>query len=147
MSISCQKCKSNQYVKNGYVRGKQRYRCNDCGYNFVASDDRLKHDNKTKNLAIRMYLNNTGFRRISEILEVPLTTVFSWIKLAGKIVDEMVKERQETVDKIEILEMDELWTFVKKNQDAIEKQGKPLENTPEYGLLWIGTDLKMLHLR
>ena len=146
MSINCKKCKSNQYVKNGYVREKQRYRCNDCGCNFIASDDRVKHDNKTKNLAIRMYLNNCGFRRISEILEVPLTTVFTWIKRAGKIVDEMVNERQETIDKIEILEMDELWTFVKKNRNAIEKQGKPLENTSEYGLLLIGSDLKILHL-
>jgi len=94
-----------------------------------------------------MYLNNCGFRRISEILQVPLTTVFSWIKIAGKIVDEMVKERRETVDKIEILEMDELWTFVKKNRNEIEKQEKPLENISEYGLLWIGTDLKILHLR
>ena len=147
MGIECSKCGSEEYVKNGNVRGKQRYICKLCGYNFVEIDERIKHDNRTKNLVIRMYLNNCGIRRISEILEVPVSTVLSWIKRAGEIVDKMVNERQETIDKIEVLEMDELWTFVKKNRNGIEKQGKRMENIPEYGLLWIGTDLKLLHLR
>jgi hypothetical protein len=58
-----------------------------------------------------MYLNNCGFRRISEILNIPLATCFTWIKKAGQIVDEIVKERKEEIEKIEILEMDELYTF------------------------------------
>jgi transposase-like protein len=61
-----------------------------------------------------MYLNNCGFRRIAAILDIPLTTIFSWVKKAGQTVDEMVKNRQEQAEEIEILEMDELFTFVKK---------------------------------
>lgn len=94
-----------------------------------------------------MYLNNCGFRRISEILEVPLSTIFSWIKKAGQIVDEMVKDRKEKVEKIEILEMDELFTFVKKSLEKTKKPGNTATHTPEFGLLWIGTDLKILRLK
>ena len=147
MSLFCPKCSVASYVKNGFVRGKQSYKCNACFYNFVEYDSRSKYDNRTRNLAVRMYLNNCGFRRISEILEVPLSTSFSWIKKAGKIVDEMVKERKEQVDEIEILEMDELFTYIKKNLEETKRQGNTATHTPEFGLLWIGTDLKILRLK
>ena len=90
MTIKCPKCCSGLNIKNGYVRNKQRYRCSQCRCNYTLGDNRNKHDNKIRKLAIRMYLNNCGFRRIAEILEVPLSTVFSWIKKAGQIVDELL---------------------------------------------------------
>ncbi len=42
MSLSGKKCGSSNYIKNGKVRGKQRYLCKDCRYNFVEGDARLK---------------------------------------------------------------------------------------------------------
>ncbi|WPX97107.1 IS1 family transposase [Candidatus Bandiella woodruffii] len=89
-------------------------------------------------MVIKMYLNNCGIRRIAHILNIPLSTVFYWIKQAGKVVDEMVTNQKIEGDKrrIEILEMDELYTYVKKKRI---KQ--------EYGLLSIGTDSKLLRLK
>jgi len=147
MSISCPKCHSKNHIKNGFVREQQRYRCQDCFCNFIHGDARNKYDNKARNLVIRMYLNNCGFRRISEILQVPLTTCFKWIKNAGQIVDEMAKDRKDQVEEIEILEMDELYTFVKKSLEKTKKPGSSATHTPEFGLLWIGTDLKILRLK
>jgi transposase-like protein len=147
MTIECSKCRSQTAIKNGFVRNKQRYRCSQCRYNFIEGDARNKYDNKIRNLAIRMYLNNCGFRRISEILGIPLSTSFSWIKKAGRIVDEMVKTRQEQIQEIEILEMDELFTFVKKSLERTKKLKSSATPTLEFGLLWIGTDLKLLHLK
>jgi transposase-like protein len=136
--LSCKVCSGNIIVKNGFVRGMQRYRCKGCGENFVYGDKRLetKYKLETKNLVVKMYLNNCGFRRIAAILEIPLTTVFSWIKRAGEIVDQMVKERKHEKESIEVLEMDELYTYIKK---------KSVKH--EYGLLLIGTDSKMLRLK
>lgn len=147
MSMLCKRCNSSHTVKNGFMNSKQRYKCKACFHNFTSGDSRNKYDNKTRNLAVRMYLNNCGFRRISEILDVPLSTTFSWIKRAGKIVDEMVKERKDHVEEVEILEMDELFTFVKKNLEETKKPGSTATHTPEFGLLWIGTDLKILRLK
>jgi transposase-like protein len=148
MSIKCKFCSGLKIVKNGFVRNSQRYKCGSCGKNFIKGDKRENefYSNQTRNMVIRMYLNNCGIRRIAHILKLPLSTTFGWIKKAGKIVDEMVKNKNEEFDKIEILEMDELFTYIKKNQEQIKKQGKELENIPEYGLLWIGTDLKLLRL-
>jgi transposase-like protein len=145
--IMCKRCKAGGCVKNGFMQEKQRYRCKACGYNFTQGDGRTDYDAQTKQLVVRMYLNNCGFRRVAEILQLPLTTVFTWIQRAGQIVDEMVKARQEEGGDIEILEMDELYTYVKKSQENAKKQGKESANTPEFGLLLIGTQAKMLRLR
>lgn len=147
MSILCKKCGESGVIKNGTVRNKSRFRCKSCGYNFTEGDGRSYYDSATKQLVVRMYLNNCGFRRIAEILELPLATVFVWIKRAGQIVEEMVKQRQQEGGEIEILELDELYTYVKKSQERIGKRKKGLVSTPEYGLLLIGTDSKLLRLR
>lgn len=147
MTIMCKRCNDAGCVKNGFMQGKQRYRCKACCYNFTQGDGRSDYDAATKQMAVRMYLNNCGFRRISEIMEIPLTTVFAWVQRAGQIVDEMVRTQPQAGGDIEILEMDELYTYVKKSQDAAKKQAKELANTPAFGLLLIGTEAKMLRLR
>ena len=38
--IECKRCGSTKTVKNGMVRGKQRYLCKQCGYHFVYGDER-----------------------------------------------------------------------------------------------------------
>jgi transposase-like protein len=38
--VTCKQCLSEQIVKNGMTRGKQRYRCNECGRIFVEGDTR-----------------------------------------------------------------------------------------------------------
>jgi len=120
MSQLCKACQFQESIKSGFVRGKQRYKCKGCGYYFTIKDGRNKYDNTIRSLVVRMYLNNCGFRRISHILNIPLTTCFSWIKKAGQIVDAMVKERKNDVEDIEILEMDELYTFIKKTSKKCE---------------------------
>ena len=124
MSIKCKFCSGLEIVKNGFVRGHQRYLCESCNKNFIQGDRRKNntYSNQTKNMVIRMYLNNCGIRRIAHILDIPLSTTFGWIKKAGKIVDEMVKNKNEEFKKVDVLEMDELFTYIKKNQKQINKQ-------------------------
>ena len=35
MGLRCKGCGSEEHVKNGLMRGKQRYRCKACGLNFT----------------------------------------------------------------------------------------------------------------
>lgn len=48
MSV-CKNCGSTHIVKNGFVRKKQRYRCNKCGFNFVEGDGRASDTIAVKN--------------------------------------------------------------------------------------------------
>lgn len=67
-----------------------------------------------------------------------------WIKKAGRIVDEMVKERKEEPKDIEILEMDELFTFVKKSLEEARKQEDSRILILKFGLLRIGSRFKTI---
>jgi transposase len=35
MELRCKACGGEEQVKNGFMRGKQRYRCKACGLNFT----------------------------------------------------------------------------------------------------------------
>ena len=42
MGLRCKACGSEEQVKNGFMRGKQRYRCRACGLNFTDTPPRGK---------------------------------------------------------------------------------------------------------
>ena len=46
--ITRKNCQHTHTVKNGFVRGKQRYQCRACGYNFVLGDERHSHATEVK---------------------------------------------------------------------------------------------------
>ena len=47
--MKCIKCKSDKSVKNGIVSSRQRYKCNDCGYNYTVDhkSDVKSNENQT----------------------------------------------------------------------------------------------------
>ena len=52
----CKSCGCCNYVKNGQARGKQRYRCKSCGYNFIEGDARVNAALPAKKaLAVLLY--------------------------------------------------------------------------------------------
>jgi len=41
--LKCKKCGSEKTTRNGFVRKNQRFKCKDCGYNFIVGDKRTNH--------------------------------------------------------------------------------------------------------
>ncbi|BCS91562.1 hypothetical protein L3N51_02039 [Metallosphaera sp. J1] len=80
--ISCPSCGSNHVVKNGKVTGRQFYLCRECGRKFVEGA-KHRYDRSVRERALRMYANGMSMRAISRVLQVPLGTVFTWIKRYG----------------------------------------------------------------
>ena len=86
-NIKCKFCGSEKLVKNGFMEGKQRYKCKECGRNPISGDKRFKfdkYDNKTRYTAFLMYINNSGLRQIGRVLDIPFQLVQSWIKSMAK---------------------------------------------------------------
>ena len=133
---TCKFCKAQNLIKNGTTRGEQRYLCKECGKNQVSGDKREKYDNKTRYLALAMYLNNAGFWSIGRVLGVPFQLVHTWIRKAGNLTEQEIAKKRIPARDIEVLEMDELYTYIQK------KTGKS-----GYGLLWMGTEMKLLRIR
>lgn len=112
--MHCAKCNSSQNKKNGFRRGKQSFKCKDCGYQYVQDPKPRAYPTEVKKLCLKMYLNGMGFRGIARVTEIDHTTIINWVEEAGESLSDEPQE-----DEIpEITEIDELQTFVgnKKNK-------------------------------
>ena len=112
--MKCPRCNSPKSFKNGYRRGKQCFRCRECGRQFVHAPKNQPYSSQVKQLCIKMYLNGVGLRGIERVTEIHHTTVMNWIEEAGIKLPDAPEE-----DEIpEITEIDELQTFIgnKKNK-------------------------------
>ncbi|HSQ97704.1 MAG TPA: hypothetical protein VLL98_03210 [Rickettsiales bacterium] len=121
--IKCKYCRGEKLSKFGKYKGFQRYKCKSCNKVFTDKEDTRykmdKYDLNKRKLAITMYINNVGIRSIERILNVPNELILNWIKNIGKNLEQIIennKKQIKTTKKIEILEMDELWSYIKKNK-------------------------------
>ena len=155
--VVCKHCGGNHLVKNGLDKySNQRYKCKNCGKTFIAGDKRIKHSLILRKIAVIAYLSGTSLRGIQRILNIShniklsFCVINNWIKNAHNVLEEENQKRKEEIPKtgektiIPIIEMDELYTYAKKNQ-KIQKEKNTMIN--EYGLLWTGSEMKLLHLK
>ena len=117
---TCKRCHSAKAVKNGVVREKPRYKCKDCGYNFVNGDDRMKDSLVVKKaLAVILYsLGKASFGMLGKIFGVSRSLTYRWIaQEASRLPEPSVP------GDIREMEFDEMWHFVgsKKTKNGSSK--------------------------
>ena len=148
MSIVCKNCLGDDVVKSGNVLGRQRYECKDCATNFRVGDKRKKYPTDFKLKIVKWSLEGAGIRSISRMEKVSASLILKWIKSFAKIVKEKLIDVSNEQEKVEIMEIDELVTWIKKNHEEIKKQGKlSKESIHSFGLLQIGKSSKLLILK
>ena len=107
--MKCPKCGQMEKTKNGFHRGKQRYKCKCCGCNYTGGKN--GYPNHIKQKAIKYYLEGNGFRRIERLMGVSHVSVINWVKqFASKF-----KNIPKKCEKVDILELDEMCVSSKKN--------------------------------
>jgi transposase len=112
--MNCRHCGSEKTRKNGSNLGIQRYKCKVCGKTF--SEKPPKFDEKTRHQALLMYLNNVGIRKTALFLGASRTTILNWIKQKHAMLQSLAEDFQPDVsESADIIELDEIYTFVKKN--------------------------------
>ena len=111
--ISCKNCKKTNVIKNGFVRNKQRYQCQTCGYNFVLGDARHPHTTEIKKaLSIILYsLGKASFGFLAKLFGVSRTTTYYWIRDAAALIDEPSIDAD-----IQEIEFDEMWHFLQSKK-------------------------------
>ena len=155
--IKCKYCSNeDNIVKCGFSNlGKQRYKCRVCGKTFIEGEDkRIKHSIEERKICLLFYLSGMSMRGIQKNLKILFNkniyfeSISYWIKNSNKILEEELKDECNKKDSnkkdsnnkdnkkgLVIMEMDELYTYIKKNPKII------MENhifIKEYGLLLIG---------
>ena len=136
--VICKHCGSERVVKDGNVGGKQRYVCRSCDRTTRVGDKREKYGIEKKLRVIKLYVEGMGIRAIGRLEGVSAPLIVQWIRGFGKLINEKLAATKipEDAKKIEILEIDELFTYYQKKVKE-----------PMYGLLWTGTGIKLLILR
>ncbi len=69
MGLSCKRCGSAEHVKNGLMRGKQRYLCKECGLAFTDTPARGK-PLAVKVVAVLLDVSGLSMNRIAKLLGV-----------------------------------------------------------------------------
>ena len=113
---ACKTCQSENIVKNGLQDEIQRYKCKVCGCVFRGKAAKYSADFKLD--TIMMYINSMGIRAIARVKNIHNSLVSLWIKQMGEIIkDAFTKQIEEVQPKdINIVELDELFTYIKKKK-------------------------------
>ena len=78
--MKCLKCSSEAIIKNGFMKGLQRYKCKNCSYQFTQETPRGK-PLKDKVLALTLYLSGLSMNMTGQIVGVSAQSVMRWIKM------------------------------------------------------------------
>jgi len=112
-TLSCRKCGSTNLVKNGSNGvGNPKSKCKDCGFSGVIQTKRV--DEATKQKIAKAYQKRSRLQEVGRIFNVSYQSVLRWTKKAMKapsVADTLAKSIEN-----EVLELDELCSFVQKNE-------------------------------
>jgi len=106
----CPKCQHEGVVKNGHALGKQRWKCKKCNHQFTRTTPRGK-PLEIKLMSVYLYCHGLSFNAIAKMFEVNTSTVLRWVR---KFAQEHY-QKPEPEGKAIIMELDEMWHYVKKN--------------------------------
>ena len=113
MGVRCKRCGSEEHTRNGFMRGKQRYRCKACGLNFTATPPRGL-PLKVKATAVLLYLSGLSMNRTAQLLGVSTPSVMAWIEQFA----EAYAQKPEPEGRAVVIELDEMWHYLKKRQTS-----------------------------
>lgn len=115
------------------MRGKQRFQCKMCGYNFVEGDRRIRQETLIKRaFAVILYsLGKASYGFIAKLFGVTPPAVLKWLKKESAVIKELGISGE-----IRNIEFDEMWHFIqsKKTKNGSSKQWIVIQGEPLDGL-------------
>ncbi len=109
----CRKCGSTNIVKNGTNKcGSPQYHCKDCGAYRVLEPKRIYPESE-KETIMRAYKERASMRGLERIFNVTRQTVARWIREIVYALPDL-KDTLLPAEPNDVLELDELWSFVLK---------------------------------
>ena len=114
--MNCPKCESEEIIKYGKTHyGKPRFRCQDCGRQFVENPTRQPIDAATRDLIDKLLLERLSLAAIVRITGVSARWVQSYVNQKYEEVPQEVEVTQKKLGKLTV-QLDEMWSFVGNKQ-------------------------------
>ena len=110
MGLRCKRCGSEDHVKNGLMRTKQRYLCKDCELNFTDTPARGK-PLALKAAAVLLYVSGLSMNRTAQLLGVSTPTIQAWLEPFAAA----YAQKPEPEGRAVVIEMDEMWCRGRSN--------------------------------
>src|ERR671939_453899 len=110
MGLRCKRCGSAEQVKNGFMRGKQRYRCKACGLNFTDTPARGR-PLAMKVTAVLLYVSGLSMNRTPKLLGVSTPAVQAWIEQFAAA----YAQKPEPQGRALVIALDAMWHDLKKS--------------------------------
>ncbi len=106
----CPHCQTTERpVKGRFNRtGSQRFQCQFCRRQYTPAPRPPGYDDNTTEMALKLYLDGNGFRRIGRLLSVNHQSVVTWINMDHA---KLPTKTAVVPESVSTLEMEELFTF------------------------------------
>ncbi len=117
-NLTCPRCQLSHIKRNGHTYyGKQNYRCQCCGRQFVLR--RQKLSDEAKQLICRLLLERISLRGICRLLDVSLCWLLNFMRQIYQTVPDDLFFRMPKESEFELLclEADEMWSFVERKSN------------------------------
>ncbi len=112
--MKCSKCNSEKSIKNGFTKGRQRYRCKDCGNNYSVEQKSTAKLPSERRMGLMMYLEGLGVNSIGRLLGVSHVAVIKWVKKYGSQLDEIKNKNP-----VEVMELDEMHSYIRSKKTIV----------------------------
>ena len=130
MGLRCKRCGSEDHVKNGLMRNKQRYLCKGCGLNFTDTPPRGK-PLALKAAAVLLYVSGLSMNRTAQLLGVSTPTIQAWLEQVAAA----YAQKPEPEGRAVVIELDEMGHDLKKSPN---RSGSGKLGTVRQGSWWTG---------
>lgn len=124
----CGKRDTGNIVKYGHdINGKQRFKCKTCGGVFVETKNTIFYNRKLSEdqiiMICKLLVEKNGIRAIERIMEIHRDTV-------SDVVEDLARHAMEVTNflirdvGLNKVQVDEMWSFIKKNKKTLTKAMK-----------------------
>ncbi len=115
--MECKKCGATEHSKNGFIKGHQRYKCKNCGYQFIPTLQK-RFDEQTKLTACLFYINGLSFRTIARLLHISAMSILSWVRKFALQHYEKPQPNSEAV----VIQLDEMGHFLHLKKQTLDME-------------------------
>jgi transposase len=112
--MNCLRCGSENSIKSGFARSKQRFECKDCHYHFVEPSPKAGDEEHLQ--VVKLYCSGVSFRQIGRLQGLSHTTARRWVKQFTSALPEISSNQAP----VSVVALDEHWRFLKKNAKALD---------------------------
>ena len=137
--MKCSKCTSENSVKNGFAKGRQRFRCKNCGNNYSVEQKSTAKLPSVRRMGLMMYLEGIGFNSIGRLLGVSHVAVIKWIKKYGSQLNEVKNESP-----VEVVEVDEMHSYIMSKKTTVGYGLQLIERENDTLISLLGTEAPKL---